>query len=104
MPAVRVMPSRRLLLMALDEVGSQQVAARLFGISRDLMYEWCRQRRVTRDCYRQKRDQSVVDRLTADDVTLIRQLEETMTESEVAVKFETSTRAVRRIWRKETWK
>jgi hypothetical protein len=46
----------------------------------------------------------VVDRLTADDVTLIRQLEETMTESEVAVKFETSTRAVRRIWRKETWK
>jgi DNA invertase Pin-like site-specific DNA recombinase len=104
MPAVRIMPSRRLLLMALDEVGSQQVAARLFGISRDLMYEWCRQRRVTRDCYRGKRGQSLVDRLTADDVTLIRQLEDTMTASEVAAKFETSTRAVGRIWRKETWK
>jgi transposase len=104
MPAVRIMPSRRLLLMALDEVGSQKMAAQLFGTSRDLMYEWCRQRRVTRECYRQKRDRSAVDRLTTDDVTLIRQLEGGMTAPEAAAKFETSTRAVRRIWRKETWK
>jgi DNA invertase Pin-like site-specific DNA recombinase len=104
MPAIRITPSRELLLMALNEVGSQQVAARLFGISRDLMYEWCRQHRITRDCYRQVRDRSTVDRLTADDVTLIRQLEGEMTASEVAVKFETSTRAVKRIWKRQTWK
>jgi DNA invertase Pin-like site-specific DNA recombinase len=104
MPAVRIMPGRRLLLMALDEVGSQKLAAQLFGVSRDLMYEWCRQRRIDRDCYREKRDRSEVDRLTTDDVVLIRQLEGDMAASEVAAKFETSTRAVRRIWRKETWK
>ena len=104
MPAVRIVPSRRLLMLALDEVGSQKMAAQLFGISRDLMYEWCRQRRITRDCYRQKCVLSLVDRLTADDVVLIRQLEGDMGAAEVAAKFETSTRAVRRIWRKETWK
>ena len=103
MPAARMVPSRELLLMALNELGTQLKAADMFGVHSDLIAQWCRSRSITRHDYKNTRENKEVLSLTKEDASLIRLCKGELTALEVSVKFGITRRKVRRIWRGETW-